>query len=123
MPSEPSAEVTVEQRTGIHELKCWRESFNPIWSGEKRAELRVADRDYREGDALWLREWNPGPEDWPDAAPGEYTGTALLAEITHVHVGGKFGLAEGHVMLSLKVRARRVNVGEDGWEWGQPLDA
>ena len=37
----------------------WPKSFASILSGFKKHEIRVNDRDFREGDELCLREWNP----------------------------------------------------------------
>jgi hypothetical protein len=76
-----------------HELKCWPESFRAVWEGRKKAEIRLDDRGFAEGDTLWLREWDPATED--------YSGRWVKHAVTHVLRGGRFGLAEGHVMLSL----------------------
>ena len=40
------------------ELKTWPKPFASILSGFKKHEIRVNDRDFREGDELCLREWN-----------------------------------------------------------------
>jgi hypothetical protein len=58
--------------------------------------LRKADREFRVGQALRLREWDP--------AEHAYTGRWVEHEITHVFPGGRFGLAYGYVMLSLGAR-------------------
>lgn len=43
-----------------HELKCWPRFFEAIARGEKRHDLRRAtDRDFRPGDWLLLREFDP----------------------------------------------------------------
>jgi hypothetical protein len=41
-----------------HELKTWPKSFSAALSGFKKHEVRVNDRDFREGDKLCLREWD-----------------------------------------------------------------
>lgn len=48
-----------EQLAGCHILKCWPQYFDLLWTGKKRAEVRVNDRNYREGDFLVLREFDP----------------------------------------------------------------
>lgn len=57
----------------IHDLKIGPLFFNAVMSGVKRAELRRDDRNFKCGDVLLLREWE-----------GEYTGAALLVEVTHI---------------------------------------
>jgi hypothetical protein len=42
-----------------HRLKSWPQFFERIVSGEKTHELRRADRDFRVGDILRLREFDP----------------------------------------------------------------
>lgn len=83
---------------GIHELKTWPESFEPAWFGHKKAEFRLDDRGYRNGDELRLREWVPGK--------CVYTGRAITAHVTHVLHGPSFGVPEQFVMLSFDVIRR-----------------
>lgn len=42
-----------------HELKTWPVFFMETWALNKRFELRFNDRDFRCGDLVVLREWNP----------------------------------------------------------------
>ena len=61
----------------IHDLKCWPAFFQAILEGRKRHDLRRAvDRDFRVGDRLRLREYNP--------APAGYTGREQLVVVTYV---------------------------------------
>ncbi|MFW5364656.1 DUF3850 domain-containing protein [Escherichia coli] len=57
----------------IHNLKIGPLFFNAVANGEKKAELRINDRDYKCGDFLCLREWE-----------GEYTGSRLTLKVTHI---------------------------------------
>lgn len=41
-----------------HELKCWPQFFNATWMGKKYFEIRQADRDFKVGDEIVLREYN-----------------------------------------------------------------
>jgi len=80
-----------------HELKSWREGFEPVWRGEKTAEFRHDDRCFMEGDTLLLREWVP--------KACEYTGREIMVIVTHVQRG--FGIPETHAMLSIRVLSLR----------------
>lgn len=76
-----------------HELKTWPEHFQAISRGDKTLELRRNDRDFQVGDVLWLREWEPLTE--------SYSGKDLRVRVTHVLLGGAFGLEPGYVALSI----------------------
>ena len=82
----------VENVARVHSIKCWPEPFEAMKRGEKTAEFRLNDRDYRVGDTLLIREW------CPDAK--EYTHREIHRSITHILAEG-FGLPSGYVMLSL----------------------
>lgn len=60
----------------VHDLKIWPQFFGDVADGRKRAELRKNDRDYRVGDVLNLREYDPVAE--------QYTGRGVTAVVTHV---------------------------------------
>lgn len=53
----------------IIKKKIWPEYFDLVKSGKKKFELRLADFDISEGDALVLEEWDPKRK--------EYTGRRL----------------------------------------------
>lgn len=57
----------------IHCVKIGPLFFNAVSNGEKKAELRVNDRNYQCGDFLLLREWS-----------GEYSGNKLVVKVTHI---------------------------------------
>ena len=75
-----------------HELKCWPSAFRPTIEGRKNFEFRKADREYRRGDSLMLREWAPEPK--------EYTGEEVTVKVTFVLHGPAFGIPEGFCVMS-----------------------
>jgi hypothetical protein len=58
------------------EKKIWIKYFDAILSGKKTFELRLDDYQYKEGDVLNLREWDPEKK--------SYTGRSIKKEITYV---------------------------------------
>lgn len=83
-----------------HDLKCWPEFFHDLAVGTKAFELRKNDRDYRVGDLLRLREWDPETK--------VYTGRETTRRVTYMleHRSGAgcaadFGLKDGYAILSL----------------------
>ncbi|MEK2129272.1 DUF3850 domain-containing protein [Vibrio parahaemolyticus] len=82
--------------TKLHELKTQSEHFTEVLAGRKMHEVRLNDRDFKVGDCLNLRETDSN---------GKYTGQEMNVQISHVLLGGQFGIAEGWCVLSLKNRA------------------
>jgi len=74
----------------VHDLKTWPESFAPIQDGRKLHEVRKADRDFRVGDTLHLREWDrmPFPGCGGMVEGGRYTGRALDRLVTYISAPG-----------------------------------
>jgi hypothetical protein len=77
----------------VHELKCWTEVFHSVYIGEKEFEIRVNDRDFKVGDSLHLREWDPITK--------TYTGKYAIKRITYT-VQGKYGLPENLCVMQLR---------------------
>jgi ASC-1-like (ASCH) protein len=77
----------------IHELKTLDEFMDDIATGVKSFEVRIDDRNYREGDTLILRGF--------DGA--NYNDKTIWAIVTYILYGGKFGLEEGAVAMAIKV--------------------
>lgn len=72
-------------------LKIFPEFFEEVASGNKRAEIRLNDRDFKVGDIYKLSEWK-----------GEkFTGRTVEIRISHVLQGFE-GLKEGWCMFSFK---------------------
>jgi hypothetical protein len=85
----------------IHDLKIWPVAFDAVWAGVKRHEIRRFDRNFRAGDRVRLREYQP--------ATHAYTGRVAIADITYVSGAGIVGVAGGVVrVLDRAARARRA---------------
>ena len=82
-----------------HELRCWPEHYAAVEGGRKTCELRLNDRPYAVGDALYLREYEP--------LESGYTGAALRVRVTHILNGGVW-LSPGYIAMSIRL------MGEDG---------
>ncbi len=65
-----------------HELKIWRQYFEPILSGEKTFEYRKNDRDFKVGDFLLLREYFPKTD--------SYSGREVLVKVIYVLPVGEY---------------------------------
>lgn len=75
----------------IHGLKIGPLYFNAVSNGEKKAELRINDRNYQCGDFLLLREW-----------AGEYSGNKLVVKVTHIlPIEGVITTGGNWVMMSI----------------------
>ena len=79
-----------------HELKVWPEFFNAINRGDKTFEVRMNDRDFKQGDYLTLREWNPDT--------GLFTGRLLVRYVTYIMDGNDIGIKCGYVVMGLRQR-------------------
>lgn len=70
-------DVTSDRAPLTHVLKCWPEFFDAIADGRKRHDLRRStDRDFRVGDNLHLREFDPSSDC--------YTGRSQTVRVTYV---------------------------------------
>lgn len=76
-----------------HELKTWPQFFKVCRTGEKPFEIRKNDRDFKVGDTLMLREWDPKFE--------AYSGEECKFEISYILAGGQFGIEDGFVVMGL----------------------
>lgn len=103
-----------EREPITHVLKCHPAPFAASIAGVKPYEVRyLLDRDFRVGDDLLLREWNPDRLPSPDDSiwgkeeklgrieSMGYTGREhRTPPISHILAGG-FGLEDGHGVLGL----------------------
>ncbi|MCA1693508.1 MAG: DUF3850 domain-containing protein, partial [Actinobacteria bacterium] len=85
-------------------------------SGCKTLDVRINDRGYRAGDTLILREFDPHGRtvvtETQVETQGTYTGRSCQRLVTHVLLGGVFGIEAGYVALSL---APPVQVVHEYW--------
>ena len=84
----------------MHSLKTWNDPFQAIMDGLKRFEFRKDDREFRVGDSLRLREWNPDTK--------EYSGREIRARVTYV-LREDFGLQPGFVVMSIRREFASLN--------------
>lgn len=75
-----------------HHLKTWPEMFNAAMFSIKSFDLRVNDRDFKVGEYVALKEWDP--------VERLYSGRILSRQIQYILRGG-FGLPENMVILGL----------------------
>jgi len=106
--NEPRPRIT-------HELKIWPEYFNQVRNGRMKFQLRRNDRDFKVGDELLLKDWQP-PE------PGEtyfdddfgFTDAEILVRVDYIMpvetVDALMGLSEspadpgfGYVIMSISL--------------------
>lgn len=81
-------------RVHIHELKTHPPFFRAVYTREKPFEVRRDDRDFRVGDSLVLREWDPETE--------SYTGRSCYRRVTYKLEGGRFGVEPGFCILGIR---------------------
>ena len=96
----------------IHDLKTWPGPFTAIAMGEKRHEIRKADRPFAVGDVLHLREWDP--------STGTYTGRGMHKAVTYLTPGGQWGLPDGLCVMSLGPASPSEHGPSDAKEGGTP---
>ena len=86
-----------EYRT--HELKILPEYFKEVANESKRFEVRKNDRDYKSGDFLHLKEWNP--------LKGEYTGQEAICAVRYILQDEKY-LQPGFCVMTIVVLKTRL---------------
>ncbi len=93
-----------------HLLKIWPGEFEAVRCGEKRHEVRRADRDFSVGDSLILREFIPELDqatgrpsrDEQGATIGRFTNHELLRTVSYITPAGAWGLPKDLCVLSIK---------------------
>lgn len=80
----------------LHDLKCHPDEFDAITKQcVKRFEFRKNDRDFKVGDSLYLRRYNPDLKFY-------YHGQTFTVRVTHITYGPNFGIPEGYCIMSIK---------------------
>lgn len=80
-----------EKQMRQHMLKCYPQYFEAVKSGIKNFECRYNDRDFKVGDELLLREYDPKLG---------YTSRCIVRKITYV-LSDFIGLKDGYVILGV----------------------
>ncbi len=84
-----------------HELKTWPDMFDEIDRHRKVHEFRKNDRNFREGDLVLLREFEPAGE--------RYTGREIPVRIMSISYGPAWGIPKGYAAFSIAV-GRSVDI-------------
>lgn len=82
-----------------HELKILPEYFKAQEDGIKNFEIRKNDRDYKVGDWIYLKEYDPQTK--------MYTGRYIFAEITYIT---DYMQKSGYVVLGTKPKINNSKV-------------
>ena len=77
-----------------HELKTWPQSYEAIKSGEKTFEYRLNDRDYKVGDLLLLRNFDPNTK--------QYLNDEILVKVTYIVYGGVYGIPKDYCIMAIR---------------------
>jgi len=83
----------------VHDLKSWPHFFRALQGGYKPFEVRRNDRDYKTGDYLRLREWDPLSE--------RFTGQELVVRVVTVYDLTPIG-CPGYVAMALRPDSEAV---------------
>lgn len=89
-----------------HVLKTWPRPFVAAWFGKKKHEIRKNDRDFKVGDTLILREWDPDSR--------MYSGRQIRCLVSYLSTGGSWGLPDDLCVMSIDLVAR--------WRENSPSD-
>lgn len=76
-----------------HNLKTWPEYYQAVCKGEKTFEIRKNDRDFKVGDTLILKEYNPEKQC--------YTGDNIRVEVTYI-LDKKPFVPDGYVCMGIR---------------------
>jgi hypothetical protein len=86
-----------------HDLKVWSSELSAMLQERKRFEWRKDDRDFQEGDYLFLREWNPAKNCYVDERGqpiNKEMAPVFRYRVTYI-LRGRFGVPDGYVIMSV----------------------
>ncbi len=85
----------------VHDLKIYTQYFKDVVSGDKKFEIRDnTDRNFKVGDTLILREWEPSLK--------IYTGLAFDVKITYIS-SGRLGIPDNISVMSIEpINTKRI---------------
>ncbi len=78
----------------VHELKTWPVPFQQVMDGRKTHEFRKNDRDFKVGDTLLLKLYEPAL----DVTLPVY----VLRTVTAITYGPDFGIPGGYCVMSIR---------------------
>ena len=98
--------IVSDKGTTVHELKIFPKYFEAVQDGSKTFEIRKADRDFKVGDILVLKEFKSRLIDCTGyeevvIEEGGYTGRKIAKRISYILEGGQYGLRKGYSILAL----------------------
>lgn len=76
-----------------HEIKVWPDEFEKIVTGSKRHEFRKNDRDYKSGQFLLMREFQPNGE--------RYLDREIVSRIGAISYGPEWGIPDGFCAFTI----------------------
>ena len=79
--------------TKVHVLKCHTYNFKAVASGAMSFQIRLNDRNYKEGDCIFLKEIF--------TTSNLETGNTIAARITHM-ISEDGGLQDNYVLLNIE---------------------
>ena len=81
----------------IHKVKILPNHFRAVKKKLKKSEIRKNDRNYKDGDVLFLQEFDDRKQF------KSYTGSEVIVKVTHILHGGQYGIEEGYCVMSFRI--------------------